>query len=194
MRYSASQKSEARKRLLAAAGRAFRRQGFGGIGVDGLAKEAGVTSGAFYGHFKSKDAAFEEVAVAGLELLDQTIARFQLEHPEDWAERFIDFYLGDRLTCALDESCALQSLTGDVMRAGRSTREQYELRLQKIVERVAEGLHDLEPELRSGRALALLSLLSGGVTLLRSTANDDLRLRIAEDLALAARALLARPA
>ena len=54
MRYAAGHKEGARTRILDAAGRGFRRLGFGGIGVDGLAKEAGVTSGAFYGHFPSK--------------------------------------------------------------------------------------------------------------------------------------------
>ena len=48
MRYGPGLKQEARTKILDAAGRGFRRLGFGGIGVDGLAKEAGVTSGAFY--------------------------------------------------------------------------------------------------------------------------------------------------
>ena len=52
--------------MVAAAGRGFRRQGFGGIGVDGLAKEAEVASGAFYGHFSSKGEAFKAALVAGL--------------------------------------------------------------------------------------------------------------------------------
>jgi TetR/AcrR family transcriptional repressor of nem operon len=45
--------------MIAAASRGFRSNGYAGIGVDGLAKAAGVTSGAFYSHFGSKDAAFD---------------------------------------------------------------------------------------------------------------------------------------
>jgi AcrR family transcriptional regulator len=67
VRYKTGHKEEARARMVAAAGRGFRRQGFGGIGVDGLAKEAEVTSGAFYGHFSSKGEAFKAALVAGLE-------------------------------------------------------------------------------------------------------------------------------
>ena len=39
-------KQETRQRILDAAGRGFRKGGYDGIGVDGLAKQAGVTSGA----------------------------------------------------------------------------------------------------------------------------------------------------
>lgn len=69
MRYRPGHKDGARARLIAAAGRGFRKRGFGGIGADRLAKEASVTSGAFYGHFPSKDAAFKEAVAAGIEVL-----------------------------------------------------------------------------------------------------------------------------
>ncbi|GGB45272.1 hypothetical protein GCM10011505_28170 [Tistrella bauzanensis] len=194
MRYTDRQKQEARTRLLAAAGRAFRRQGYGGIGVDGLAKEAGVTSGAFYGHFPSKDGAFAEVAMAGLAQLDDSIAALQAAHPADWPERFIDVYLGDRLACALDESCALQSLTPDVMRAGAETRARFEAALGTVIARIACGLTWLAPDLRTDRAVALLALLSGGVTMARSMAGETRRQAIAAGVGAAAIALLERPA
>lgn len=54
---------DARARLADAVGRGFRTGGFGGAGVDALAKGAGLTSGAFYAHFESKADAFR-LAVA----------------------------------------------------------------------------------------------------------------------------------
>jgi len=147
--------------MLAAAGCGFKRKGFGGIGVDGLAKEAEVTSGAFYGHFPSKEAAFKEAVVAGLEEL-------RAEHGTDWAEAFIDFYLGQRRVCKLGESCALQSLSPDVQRADGEVKAAYEAKLAEIASAVADGLPGRSKVDRMRRAWALLSLLSGGVTLARS--------------------------
>jgi TetR/AcrR family transcriptional regulator, transcriptional repressor for nem operon len=49
MQYKTGHREEARAHMIAAAGRGFRRKGFGGIGVDGLAKEAEVTSGVSIG-------------------------------------------------------------------------------------------------------------------------------------------------
>ena len=77
MRYSADQKEKTRQKMLEAAGRGFRKYGYAGIGVDGLAKAAGVTSGAFYSHFGSKDGAFEVALIAGLDEVIEGIPKFQ---------------------------------------------------------------------------------------------------------------------
>lgn len=190
MRYSESQKAEARDRLLGAAGRAFRREGYGGIGVDGLAKDAGVTSGAFYGHFKSKDEAFAEVAVAGLEHLETAIEEVQLAHPDDWAERFIDFYLGERLECELELSCALQSMTPDVMRSSQTTRQRYEAVMGRIVKQVAGGLGKRTSEQAEQSAIALLAMLSGGVTMARSLGSKAMQESFSRQLGAVAKQLV----
>jgi TetR/AcrR family transcriptional regulator, transcriptional repressor for nem operon len=171
LRYGAGHKDEARASILSAAGKGFRRKGFGGIGVDGLAKEAGVTSGAFYGHFSSKSDAFAAVAVSGLVELREGIEEVRRTAGGAWQERFIDFYLTVRRTCEPGESCALQSLTLDVARADAQTKAAYEAELLKVVEAFASGLPDGTLMARRKQAWAMLSLLSGGVTLARST-ND----------------------
>lgn len=109
-RYAPGHKQEAKARILAAVGRGFRKRGYGGIGVDGLAKEADVTSGALYGHFRSKEDAFKEAVVAGIDELAAAIVALRAEHGANWIETFVDFYLGQKRVCDLGESCALQSL------------------------------------------------------------------------------------
>ena len=75
----AGRKEAGRAKILASAGRGFRRHGFGGVGVDALAQEAGVTSGAFYAHFKSKAEAFRATVSAGLAGFRQRVDSYQ-EH------------------------------------------------------------------------------------------------------------------
>src|SRR5215510_2222456 len=99
MRYSAEHKKETRARILGAAGQLFRKEGYGGSGIDGLTKAAGVTNGAFYGHFKSKREAFRTAVVAGLDELRQGIAAIKAGAPKDWLRTFVDFYLGAKRTC-----------------------------------------------------------------------------------------------
>jgi AcrR family transcriptional regulator len=170
MRYQPDHKQEARARMTEAAGRGFRRSGYGGIGVDGLAKEAGVTSGAFYGHFKSKQAAFRAALLEGVDDLRQTVLALQAEHGADWLAIFVDLYLGEKRTCALDASCALQSLTPDVQRADQTAKKEFEDQASRVVDAIALGLSG-EPTLRTARAWALLSLLTGAVTLARATGD-----------------------
>src|SRR6266702_4010301 len=189
MRYGPGHRNEARARMRDAAGRGFRRLGFGGIGVDGLAKEAGVTSGAFYGHFPSKAEAFKAAAVAGLVELREAVEGLQANEGAAWLEKFVDFYVNVRRTCDLGESCALQSLTPEVARADRDTRAAYEAELVGVVEAVAQGLsmqglsmqglsmQGLSNGTLSARrktAWAILSILSGGVSIARSTADPKL--------------------
>lgn len=191
MRYKTGHREEARARMLAAAGRGFRRRGFGGIGVDGLAKEAEVTSGAFYGHFPSKEAAFKEVAAAGIEELRAGVESLQKQHGAKWVEAFIDFYLGQKRTCELGESCALQSLTPEVTRSDVEIRAAFQEGLVKVVEKVAEGLEGGTLAERRKRAWSLLAVLSGGVTMARSVADAEVAGKIAKairDAALAAAA------
>ena len=190
MRYGPDHKEEARARIRDAAGRGFRRLGFGGIGVDGLAKEAGVTSGAFYGHYPSKAEAFKDVAVAGLVQLREGIEGLRAGEGDAWLGKFVDFYLTVRRTCEAGESCALQSLTPEVARSDRDTRTAYEAELLKIVEAVAEGLQSGPLAARRKTAWAILSILSGGVSIARATVDPKTGAQIAAALKAAVLALI----
>lgn len=173
MRYKPGHKEESRARILEAVGRGFRRHGVGGIGVDGLAREAGLTSGAFYAHFGSKAEAFEEAAIAGLESLLAGIQDLQAEQGDAWVEAFVDFYLGFKRTCDLDEACGLQALTPEVVRADAEVRGRFQASLLRVVEQVAKGLRSRPgAPPRKDRAWALLALLSGGVTMARATRDS----------------------
>ena len=191
MRYGPEHKEAARAKILNAVGRGFRQHGYGGIGVDGLAKEAGVTSGAFYGHFESKGEAFEAAALAGLAELQQAVERFRAEEGAAWLGRFVDFYLSTKRTCELGESCALQSLTPEVARAGRATRAAYEAQLMRVVDAVAAGLPGKTSATRRKLAWTVLAALSGGVTLARAAEDPKVGGQIAGALKTTIDALLA---
>lgn len=171
MRYQPDHKLEARTRLIEAAGRGFRRRGYGGIGVDGLAREAGVTSGAFYGHFKSKDAAFQEALLAGVEELRAAVLGMQEQHGAAWVEALIDFYVGEKRTCELGASCAVQSLTPDVQRADPALKALFEAKVRLVAAAIAQGLTGDDAQ-RSAKAWSLIAILTGAVTLARSVENQ----------------------
>ncbi|MBY5455750.1 TetR/AcrR family transcriptional regulator (plasmid) [Rhizobium leguminosarum] len=195
MRYSAEHKQETRTRVIAAAGRVFRQEGYGGAGIDALTKAAGVTNGAFYGHFKSKGEAFRTAVLAGLEELRQGIAALKASEPKDWLTTFVGYYLGYKRTCDLGESCALPSLSPDVMRADDETRSAYTAELKRLIEEVAVGLPAGEipgqsETRRENQAILLLAMLSGGVTLARAASDPALSKRIADVIAQAALAAI----
>lgn len=183
MAHRLGRKEEGRARVLASAARGFRSRGYGALGIDGLAKAAGVTHGAFYAHFKSKAEAFRAAVVAGMDDLRAGIEHLRQSDPHAWRQSFIDFYLGERRTCDLSESCALQSLTGEVARAEDDVRDAYEAELRRVIEAAAGGVQD-----RAG-AIALLAMLSGGVSMARAVRDPALSEEIAAAIRRAALAL-----
>ena len=175
-----STKSEAsRQRLITAAGRAFRNRGFGGIGVDGLAQGADLTSGAFYFHFKSKLELFIESIRTGLTELRQGVEHFQADNGEAWLTRFASFYMGYKRTCSMEDGCTLPALTSEVERAGNEARSAYQIELTQLVAAVEKGLPENDAKLRRQQAWAVLALLSGGVSMARAVQDEQLSQEIA---------------
>jgi TetR/AcrR family transcriptional repressor of nem operon len=188
---SATTKEQTRERILQGAGRTFRSQGYGGAGVDGLVKAAGMTSGAFYAYFKSKAEAFRATVVIGMQQLEFGIRHFREQHGARWIERFAAFYMSERRTCDLGESCALQSLTSEVARADDATRQAYEKELLAVLDAAAEGMPSTSAKARRAEAIALMALLSGGVSMARAIHDPELGEEIAAAIRTAAAQLSA---
>jgi len=173
------QKRETRQRILDAAARGFRRGGFGGLGVDGLAKEAGVTSGAFYVHFKSKSDAFRESVAQGVADVERGVRQFQTTSPKTWWSEFVRFYLGTKRKCELAESCGLQSLASEVARADAASRKAFTAELMKVAQVIADGPRPSDAPATTEDAYIALSTLIGTVTLTRAVDDASLANRIA---------------
>jgi AcrR family transcriptional regulator len=172
------QKKQTRQRILDAAGRGFRKGGYDGIGVDGLAKQAGVTSGAFYVHFASKAAAFRESVIQGVSDVARGVEHFQREHDKNWWEEFVRFYLAKR-KCDLSESCGLQSLTPEVARADPESRNAFTAELLKVANAIVAGPASSGAPTTIEEAQAALATLIGAVTLARAVDDPAVAKRIA---------------
>lgn len=177
MRSTETSGGGARERLLAAGGRVFRSGGFGGAGIDGLAKAAGLTSGAFYANFDSKAEAFEDVVAAGFVPLVSAIRAHQAEHGRGWLDAFVDFYLVERGRVDLCDACVLPTLSTDVARAQESTVGVYHAGVASVVEALSAGFRGGR---RNERALALLSILVGASAMVRALPEGPLRLTLLE--------------
>lgn len=175
-RASAEAKNETRQRLLLAAGQGFRTHGYGGVGVDGVAKDAGVTSGAFYAHFGSKAAIFREALAEGLRQLRDGIGIFRRRHGPHWLRRFATWYLSAERRANLAGSCALPTLSLEAARADDATRHAYDEHLRAVLKELQAGLGGTR---REDHALAILALLCGGMSMAHAVHDPRLGARIA---------------
>jgi TetR/AcrR family transcriptional regulator, transcriptional repressor for nem operon len=181
------QKAQTRQRILESAGRSFRKAGYGGVGVDGLSKEAGVTSGAFYVHFDSKSSAFREAVRQGVSDVANAVRQLQDEHAEHWWDVFVRFYLGEKRMCDLAESCGLQSLASEVARADRSARAAFKEEILQVATVIAAGPKSSNGPATVDEAYCALATLIGAVTLARAVDDPSIAKHIVDS---AERALL----
>ena len=167
MRYPADQKARARDALLRAGTRSLKASGFNGVGVDGLAAAAGVTSGAFYSNFPNKTAMLEAVIDAGLgePLLSDTDSGTRAQR----RARLIDF-LRDYISAdhSLDpaEGCVMPALSADVSRAKSPVKAAYQRKMTALVDRIAELLDGDESD-RQRRAWSVVALMVGSIVISR---------------------------
>ena len=173
------QKARTRQRILEGAGRAFRKGGYAGTGVDGLAKEAGVTSGAFYVHFDSKGDAFRESLKLGMDDLRGGIQHFQAEHGHMWWPEFVKFYLSVKRTCDLSEGCTLQSMPIEVARSDHESRTAFEASLREVAQTIVDGPASSCVPKDVVAACTALAALVGAVTLARAVGNSKFADQIA---------------
>ncbi len=181
-----AQKEETRRRILTAASQSFRSHGFVGIGVDAIAKAAGVTSGAFYAHFRSKEVAFDAALEVGLNEVIEALPKFQRDFGTRWVQAFAEYYLSQSHREDRACGCAMTTLSPEVVRANQETHAAYEGKMERIVALVAEGLDKGSKRERRARAWALLGVLIGGLTVARAVKKSKVAEEIAHSICVAA--------
>jgi len=181
-----TKKQQTRQRILDAASQSFRTHGYAGIGVDGIAKAAEVTSGAFYSHFGSKDGAFSAAINAGLDEVIAALPEFQKNDGDKWVESFANYYLGKAHRKDLANGCAMTTLSPEIVRAEPEFRSAYEKKMKQIIEIIANGLKGNSIAECRARAWAMLGTLIGGLTLSRAVKTDKVASEIASSIKIAA--------
>jgi TetR/AcrR family transcriptional regulator, transcriptional repressor for nem operon len=171
MRYSKDHKQATRRRIVEAAGRRFKEDGIDGAGVATVMSDAGLTNGAFYAHFKSK-----EDLVANV-LADQLRAQresFDAE-PSDRAglEAFIRAYLSPEHRDQCAEGCPSAALLDEVVRRSARTKRVYTAELAALMGDIAERLDATDVETARTNALTLFGLMVGTLQLARALSDRD---------------------
>ena len=172
MRYGKDQKQVTRRRIVEAAGRRFKQDGIDGAGVAAVMSDAGLTNGAFYAHFASK-----EDLVANV-LADQLRAqRHSLDaQPPDRAglEAFIRSYLSPQHRDQCAEGCPSAALLDEIARRPAATRQVFTDELMGVIDDIASRVDPTVAEAARTDALALFELMLGTLQLARALTDRDL--------------------
>src|SRR5213076_767539 len=144
MRYGKGHKQVTRQRILEAAGRRFKQDGIDGSGVATLMADAGLTNGAFYAHFESK-----EDLVANV-LADQLRAQRESfdDQPSDRAglEAFVRSYLSPQHRDQRPDGCPSAALLDEIARRPAATRQVFTDEVLGVMDDMASRLDPADPQ------------------------------------------------
>jgi len=182
MNLKTEQKIAAKARILDSAAQLLREKGLNGAGVAEIMKNAGLTHGGFYAHFKNKT-----------DLVNQAFTHAMDTSRENWFEELdnataettlktlINRYLSRDHRDNIDTGCPLPPLSADMSASGIDSTNTLEKNLKKSIKRNADQIKNLENNLEvdpTDEAIAQLALSVGGILLARAVENSSFSDRI----------------
>jgi len=184
MRVSKQAAAENRRRILTAAARLVREQGIYGAGVDAITEAAGLTHGAFYSQFESKEAVVAEALSIALDESRESWARDASGKDKcEILERIIGLYLSPRHRDSLGAGCAVAALGSDIARQPKRIRAVFTTRLEESLESLAQLAPARTASRRYDMAIRIFSEMLGALILARAVDDKALSRRILQTVA-----------
>jgi TetR/AcrR family transcriptional repressor of nem operon len=172
MRYGKEHKQATRRRIIQTAGRRFKRDGIDGSGIATLMADAGLTNGAFYAHFASKQ---ELVATAVADQLrNQRESLGTLAPGRAGVEQYVREYLSVQHRDNPDDGCPSAALLDEIGRCTQATKRAYTDGLLAMVDDIAARLAPEDPPSARAKTLSVFALMVGTLQLSRALADRQL--------------------
>ena len=188
----AAAKEATHERIVAVASRAIRRSGYDGTGVADIMKEAGLTHGAFYAHFASREAMLAEAAGKACADSDVAAADVAAKAPPVMAlESMLKAYLSKEHVQRVEMGCPLAALGSETSRQAPEVRRVATQHIKEMIDLITRQSPDWGQPDAHERALVTLSTMVGSLLLARAvddpSLSDSLREAALKHLTLANR-------
>ena len=172
MRFEKGQKERTRSHILETASRRFRKDGIAGSGIATIMADAGLTNGAFYVHFESKEALVREA-------LEATLVRQRDKLSAEAGgngdlEAAVRSYLDQAHVVEPNVGCPSAALLPEIGRQPLQTKQEYEAGLIKYLRVLASFLPEPESPAAMRRAMEIFGCMVGALQLARAVADPTL--------------------
>lgn len=171
---SRSEKAASHERIVSAAAAQIRRDGTDAVRVSELMREAGLTHGAFYRHFGSRDDLIAEAIDAALTDGSRRANPSPDMDPASALLAIIDGYLTQAHRDHPELGCAVAALPADVSRGSTGAREAYGRQVRSYIDRLVGLMPDAESEADREEAMLTLAALVGAVSMARAVYDTEL--------------------
>jgi TetR/AcrR family transcriptional repressor of nem operon len=161
-------KEASHERIVSVAARAIRRSGYDGTGVADIMKEAGLTHGAFYAHFASREAMLAEAATRACAESAALVAGVAAGSPPEQAmAAMLRAYLSPEHREQIEMGCPLAALGSETPRQAPEVRRATTRHVKEMVDFVARQSPDWGQPGAHERALATVATMVGTLLLAR---------------------------
>lgn len=172
MKVTKEKSAKNRSALIETAARMFRERGIDGVGVAEISKAAGLTHGALYAQFPSKQALVAEALAHGL---TRSHAYMTAPKPNGapTLSDLLDIYLSLDQRDNLANGCAMAASASEIARQNEAVSARFVEGFERMVEAVQATLETTK--LRAddrARALTITAAMVGGVAMARATAKS----------------------
>lgn len=195
MRVSRARAEENRQAVINEASRLFRKHGFDGIGLKDLMAGAGLTQGAFYKQFASKEDLAAQASGRAIEHARRWWAGAASARPDDPMAAVVAFYLSMEHRAERTDGCPIVALGSDAARQGADVKASFEAGIRDYLDMVCAWMDapddEAAAEATRARVMAMLATMVGAMVLARAVNDEDLSkqfLQAAADSVLAASA------
>ncbi len=176
VRYGKEHKQATRQRIIETAGRRLKRDGIDGSGLATLMKDAGLTNGAFYAHFASKEDLVATAVADQLRGQCQRLAAVALGRAG--LEQVVRAYLSSEHRDNPEEGCPSAALLDEITRCMDPTRQAYTEGVLAFIDDIAARLAPHDPLSARTKTLSVYALMIGTLQLSRALADR----RLADDI------------
>lgn len=171
----AAAKDATHERIVSVAARAIRRSGYDGTGVADIMKEAGLTHGAFYAHFNSREAMLAEAAGRACAESAAVAADVVASTPPDKAlASMLGAYLSREHLEHVEIGCPLAALGSETSRQAPEVRRVATRHIKEMIDLVARQSPDWGQPAAHERALVTVATMVGALLLARAVDEPGL--------------------
>ncbi|HVE08824.1 MAG TPA: helix-turn-helix domain-containing protein [Paraburkholderia sp.] len=168
MKVSKEQAALNRAKLVETAARLMRERGIDGVGVAEIGKAAGLTHGALYAHFPSKEALAAEALSFGLERGHKRLTAAREGRNPGFGE-LLDNYLSERSRNDIAEGCAMAASISEIARQDVSVSARFGEGFERMTKLIGAKLDpSLSDAQRRERALAVTVAMIGAISASRA--------------------------
>lgn len=173
MKITREKAEENRAALVQAASKLFREKGIDGVGVAEISKAAGLTHGALYAHFQSKEELAAEAFAWSMEQANAKLYANTVDGEPD-LDLFLDYYLSPQQRDNYAGHCAMAASASEAGRQdvalSANFTESYMVLVRAFERRIAANQPGSDAR---ARAMALVAALVGASAVSRATVKSS---------------------